>query len=116
MYFAFSVGVGVFLPHGENIAGDVLIEVNVSTETTKHKETVEVTRKEILKHSEMCIDHATGARLPGKETVECYPAPGNIYDHRKHKRHCMGLHPLPVMLGDNVEVEQGDMVCVTDLQ
>ena len=37
--------------------------------------------------------------------VVCYPGPGHIYQHRKQKRHCMGLHPLDVMFSVAVELE-----------
>ena len=36
--------------------------------------------------------------------VTCFPPPGQIYSHRKMKRHCLGLHPYPIMFDNNVEV------------
>ena len=37
-----------------------------------HRELLEVSRKEMLKHSEMCIDHNTGNKLQDKHQVSIY--------------------------------------------
>lgn len=55
----------------------------------------------MLRFSGMCIDHTTGAK---KTDVVCFPPPGQIYRHRKTKRHCLGIHPYPVMLDFPLEV------------
>ena len=79
------LGIAVFLPHGENIQGDVSIFVGASVkvcdetseETSREKvsltnkyfswtirplQTVEVSRNEMLTHSSMCIDHTNGQK------------------------------------------------------
>ena len=82
------LGMAVFLPHGENIQGDVSIFVGASVkvcneaseETTREMvslqcislgkylgkvlllQTVEVSRSEMLAHSSMCIDHTNGQK------------------------------------------------------
>jgi len=65
-------GLAVFLPFGENIAGKVHISVSVTDHAQGQygplgpvltRKDMEISRAEILKHSEMCIDHTTGARI-----------------------------------------------------
>jgi len=102
------LGIAVFLPHGENIQGDVSIFVGASvkvcdetSEETTRERRVEVSRNQMLSHSSMCIDRTNGQKKVDKE---CYPPPGHLYQHRKAKRHCLGLHPLPVMFSLPLEV------------
>lgn len=57
------LGAGVFLPHGENVARPVDFSLQVhNSQTLAAEVTISVDRTEQFKHSQMCIDHKTGAR------------------------------------------------------
>ena len=70
----FSVGVSVFLPFGENICGDISIEVSVlkikaKEEILLREQSKILSRKDILRISEMCIDYNSGIKLKEKSQV-----------------------------------------------
>ena len=56
------------------------------------KETI--MKESIRKNAKMCIDHKNGMALWSSNI--CYPGPGHINEHRKHKRRCLGLHPFRI--------------------
>ena len=64
----------MFLPFGENICGDISIEVSVlkikaKEEILLREQNKIISRKEIMRHSEMCIDHNSGTKLREKSQV-----------------------------------------------
>lgn len=114
-------GVGVFLPHGENCQADVQVAVWIGQDSTDvvgpvgqiiaFKEIL-VSRSDQLANAKMCINHQTGSILEESETSRCYPGPGQVSQHRKHKRRCLGIHPYPVMLDQGVEIHPGHPYCI----
>ena len=52
----------------------------------------------IIENAKMCIDHRNGFPLKLNSQLFCYPGPGQINQHRKKKRQCLGLHTYPIDL------------------
>ena len=58
------VGVGLFLPHGENIQGPLQMRVTMTKEGGQlmAEESLFIDKVAQFEHSKMCIDHKTGDR------------------------------------------------------
>ena len=53
-----------------------------------------IAKESIRRHAKMCIDHKNGIALWSSNI--CFPGPGHINEHRKHKRRCLGIHPYRI--------------------
>ena len=106
------LGAGIFLPHGENVQGDLEVclvlkkqrQGSLSDPIAKIKD--KIRHKDQFEHSAMCIEHEFGAKKRPEIKV-CYDPPGHIRSQRKYKRRCFGIHPWPVMFKESVEILQG---------
>ena len=107
------LGLGTFLPHGENIFNDILVEAFVKEENQQKDMafgTVNMTVKEQLHFAKPCIENKYGIRKiknSEKDQPSCYLPPKPISSQRKFKRRCLGIHVLPVMFVQKAEILPG---------
>ena len=57
-----------------------------------------VSKTAMMDNAKMCVNHKSSLNQI------CYPAPGQIADYRKHKRRCLGLHPMRIMFDKALEI------------
>lgn len=98
-------GIGIFLPYGADLRGDIEVKVSLSQDQNLVSgREVTLPKSVIIENAKMCIDHRNGFPLKLNSQLFCYPGPGQINQHRKKKRQCLGLHTYPIDLQPNIEL------------